>query len=88
MTPKAIITTHVINTINSLPADERKAIVTALASEILMGEEPPTDNLSPMENMIYSMIRSYVRRDTERFARGTPSEAATTSDSFRPAAAI
>ena len=55
-----IITPHVINTINSLPVEERIAITAALAGEMILG----TDSTE----IIFSMIRQYVRRDTERFA--------------------
>ena len=56
-----IITPHVINTINSLPIDERIAITAALGTD-------PTPTLSPVQEIIFSMIKQYVRRDTERFA--------------------
>ena len=62
-----IITPHVINTINSLPIDERIAITAALAGEIILGTDP-TPTLSPVQEIIFSMIKQYVRRDTERFA--------------------
>ncbi len=62
-----VITPHVINTINSLPVEERIAITAALAGEIILGTES-TSTLTPVQEIIFSMIRQYVRRDTERFA--------------------
>lgn len=60
-----VITPHVVNTINSLPADERGAISSALASEFILGIDP-ADSLTPFQVMVYAMIRSYVARDTRR----------------------
>lgn len=62
-----IITPHVINTINSLPVEERIAITAALAGEMILGTDS-TSSLTPVQEIIFSMIRQYVRRDTERFA--------------------
>ncbi len=60
-----IITPHVVNTIKSLPESERKAIADALASELLLGSDPD-EMLTPFQAMLYSIIRYYVKRDTER----------------------
>ena len=61
-----LITTHVINTINSLPDEERTAIANTLAAELILGEKPE-DSLSPMQEMIYSIIRFYVKQDTIKY---------------------
>lgn len=63
--PAMVITPHVVDTINSLPAGERGAISAALAMEFILGADP-TDSLTPFQAMVYSMIRSYVVRDTRR----------------------
>lgn len=60
-----VITPHVVNTINALPAAERQAISSALANEFILGRDP-AESLTPFQVMIYSMIRSYVARDTRR----------------------
>lgn len=62
-----LITPHVINTINSLPDDERTAIANTLAAELILGEKPNT-SLSPMQEMVYSIIRFYVKQDTIKYA--------------------
>ncbi len=60
-----VITPIVLNTINSLPEQERLSIVCALAGEMLLGLQ--RDNgLTPMEKVIYTIIRQYIQRDTER----------------------
>lgn len=61
-----LITPHVINTINSLPDEERTAIANTLAAELILGEKPE-DLLSPMQEMIYSIIRFYVKQDTIKY---------------------
>lgn len=68
MKPALIITSHVINTINALPDEERQAITSTLAADLLLGEETASESLTPMQQMIYTMIRSYVTRDTARFS--------------------
>lgn len=61
-----LITPHVINTINSLPDEERTAIANTLAAELILGEKPE-DSLSPMQEMIYSIICFYVKQDTIKY---------------------
>lgn len=82
MKPAAVITSHVINTLNALPAEERAAITSALASELLLGETILNESLTPMQHMIYSMIRSYVTRDTARFTAESSGEAPNANDPF------
>lgn len=65
--PTMVITPHVVDTINSLPADERGAISSALAQEFILGRDP-SETLTPFQTMVYAMIRSYVSRDTRRMA--------------------
>lgn len=61
-----LITPHVINTINALPLDERIAITSALAGELILGQDPRKD-LSPLQEMIYSIIRFYIKQDTVKY---------------------
>lgn len=68
MKPAVVITPHVINTLNALPPEERAAITSALAADLLLGEKIVDATLTPMQKIIYTMIRSYVRRDTVRFS--------------------
>lgn len=60
-----VITPNVLNTINSLPEQERLSIVCTLAGEMLLGVKRE-EGLSPMEKVIYAIIRQYIQRDTER----------------------
>lgn len=60
-----VISKHVINTINALPEEERLAVTAALAGELILGADS-TAALTPVQEMIYGMIRQYVRRDTEK----------------------
>lgn len=62
-----VITPHVINTINALPTEERLAIASALAGEMILGES--LDNgLTPLQAMLYQMIRDYIKRDSYRMS--------------------
>lgn len=54
---------RVINTLKSLPENEREVITSALASEFILGVVPSDDSLTPFQNILYTMIRSYVERD-------------------------
>lgn len=65
MNQSIIITPHVINTINSLPEEERLSIVSAIAGEMLMGVSVEK-NLSPEQMLIYTIIKDYIRRDSFR----------------------
>lgn len=65
MSHSFVISNRVIKTINALPEEERKVISDALASELLFGEEPMS-GMSSLQAMIYSVVRYYIRRDTER----------------------
>lgn len=83
-----VISDHVINTINALPAEERIAVTTALAAEMILGADT-RGQLTPMQEVLYSMIRQYVERDTIR-ANGNAGKGLDTTDfesTFRPAAA-
>lgn len=61
-----LITPHVINTINSLPEEERIAVASAFISDMIMGVNPEK-SLSSLQTMLYSVIKFYVQQDTIRF---------------------
>lgn len=65
MSQSIVISNHVLETIKSLPTDAREVITNALATDLFLGRNPD-DTLSPFHAMIYSVIRYYVRRDSER----------------------
>ena len=56
-----VITSQVINTLRSLPYEERVNVASALAGEMLLGTGP-CDNLAPDEDLIYQLLRCYVDR--------------------------
>lgn len=62
-----VITSNVINTLRSLPYEERLNVASALAGEMLLGTGPCND-LAPDEDLIYQILRCYVNRASERFA--------------------
>lgn len=66
MDKSIVISSHVINTINALPSEERNAIAQALASEMILGSAS-SKILSPMQEMLYSVIRFYVNRDSTQY---------------------
>lgn len=68
MNNSIVITPHVINTINSLPEEERVAVASAFVSEIIMGVNPE-DSLSPLQKMLYSVIRFYVQQDSTKLSQ-------------------
>lgn len=61
-----VITSNVINTLRSLPYEERMNVASALAGEMLLGTGP-CDNLAPEEDMVYQILRCYVNRASERY---------------------
>ncbi len=64
MQQSIVFSNHVINTIKALPIDERRSVVNALTSEIFMDESSESHELSPMEEMICTIIRFYVKQDS------------------------
>lgn len=56
---------RVIDTVSSLPVEDRLAVSNALSLEYILGMDP-TDTLTPMQNILYNMIRFYVRQDASR----------------------
>ena len=65
MRPSIIITSRVIDTINSLSNIDRGPITNALSMEFILGQNPE-DTLTPMQNVVYAIIRFYVVQDTRR----------------------
>ena len=61
-----VITPHVLSTLNALPEQERVAVASALAVELLLGTQC-NGGLTPIQEVIYAMISQYVHRDTQRY---------------------
>ena len=56
---------RVIDTVTSLPQEDRIAISNALGIEYILGMDP-TETLTPLQNILYAMIKFYVRQDASR----------------------
>lgn len=65
MATPVFISPRVIDTVTSLPVEDRIPISNALSMEFILGMDP-TDTLTPMQGMLYAMIKFYVTQDTER----------------------
>lgn len=60
-----VISSRVIDTINSLHPIDRTIISNALSMEFILGQNPQS-TLTPMQSIIYAVIRFYVTRDSGR----------------------
>ncbi|MDE6061784.1 MAG: hypothetical protein K2G00_03375 [Duncaniella sp.] len=56
-----VISSRVIDTINSLQPLDRTIISNALSMEFILGQ-----TLTPMQSIIYAVIRYYVTQDSKR----------------------
>ena len=74
------ISPRVIDTVNSLPDVDRQAITSALSREFILGTDPYS-GLTPIQGMLYAMIRHYVEQDTEHNRRLTSEASAASSAS-------
>ena len=63
-TRSIILSERVLNTINSLPVDDRIAIASAVAGELILGASA-SGELTPLQNLVFAMIRQYVKHDTD-----------------------
>lgn len=63
MTSPIFISPRVLDTINSLPDTDRKAIAGAIAGELILGSDA-TSELTPMQSLVFAIIRQYVTHDT------------------------
>lgn len=66
MSKTFVISDDVINTINSLPEDDRIAMSAAIVGEMICGRNVEK-NLNSMQRIILSIIRASVRRSTEAY---------------------
>lgn len=66
MNSNIVLSRYVINTINSLPEEERLSIASALAGEMILGAKL-TNELNPQEEMIYTVIRNFIMRDSHDY---------------------
>ncbi len=68
MNQTIVITPNVINTLRSLPLEERISVASALAGEMLLGAGV-CSSLNPEEDMIYQILRFYVNQASARYNR-------------------
>lgn len=68
MANSVLFSNKVIETLMSLPEDERLSVTHALVGRMLLGNEN-VDALSPMEKIIYSMLSINIRRDSARYEK-------------------
>ncbi|MDE6278220.1 MAG: hypothetical protein K2M06_08965 [Muribaculaceae bacterium] len=65
-----VLTARVLRTIRTLPTEERMAIATAIANEIILGGAPTDEAaMSPVASMLYPLIRFDIEHDSLRFAQ-------------------
>lgn len=61
-----VITSQVLDTLRSLPLEERMNVASALAGEMLLGAGQ-CNNLAPEENLVYQVLRTCVNRASESY---------------------
>ncbi|MCM1452222.1 MAG: hypothetical protein NC102_08180 [Clostridium sp.] len=59
---------RVLNTINALPENDRIAVASAIAGELILGDDD-NSHLTPMQTLAFTIIRSYVKSDTSKLER-------------------
>ena len=67
MNQSVYFSTRVLDTINSLPMDDRSTMAAALTSEFILGVDV-ADSLNGIQKMVYSILRHYVQQDMRRIA--------------------
>ena len=68
MNKSVVFTPAVLNTLRSLPYEQRLEIASALTGELLLGAGESTD-MQPEPSMIYSILRFYVKQASDRYNR-------------------
>lgn len=63
-----VINDDVINTINSLSEEDRISISAAIAGEMICGRSVE-NNLTSMQRIIFSIIKSSVKRSTDAYTK-------------------
>lgn len=71
MNQSVYFSTRVLDTINSLPMDDRSTMAAALTSEFILGIDV-ADSLNGIQKMVYSILCHYVRQDMRRIASMQP----------------
>ena len=68
MNSSIFFTPAVLNTLRSLPYEQRLEVASALTGELLLGAGESTD-MEPEPSMIYSILRFYVKQASDRYNR-------------------
>lgn len=66
MADSIILSSNVINRISALPDNERKAVLNAFVCDEIFKVERDV-KLSPLQEILYAIIRDYIRRDTYKY---------------------
>lgn len=66
MNKSIVFTPNVLNTLRSLPIEERMSVACALTGELLLGAGV-SSNLSPEEDLVYQILRNYVEKASARY---------------------
>lgn len=62
MNSSVIFSERVLNTINSLPEEEKLAVVSAVSCEFILGV-PMEKGLTPVQQLLFTVIKNYILRD-------------------------
>lgn len=66
----AVVFSHdVLKSIQNLPEDDRQSVVMAIANDVLLGGNEAGRSLSPTAYIVYAMLTTSIRRDTNRYNR-------------------
>ncbi len=65
MNQSVFFSSRVLDTINSLPFDDRSTMAAALTSEFILGTDV-SGSLNGIQKMVYAIIRHYVKQDMSR----------------------
>lgn len=68
MNTPLFLSSRVISTIQRLPESDRMAVATAIARELILGVAAKA-GLTPLQNLAFEIIRSYVRHDAAKMAK-------------------
>lgn len=63
MNTPVIFSPRVINTLQSLPVADRRAVTLAIAYDLILGDDSGSE-LTAIQHLAYTLIKEYVNRDT------------------------
>lgn len=66
MVDSILLSSSVLNTISALPDNERKAVLNAFVCDEIFRVERDI-KLSPLQEILYAVIKDYIKRDTHKY---------------------